>query len=228
MNKHKEGVNLTEQNNKVTKIPRPKIPFSQLVLLFFIYSFFGWIWETIYHYYQHDELVKRGFFFGLYCPIYGFSALAVLYFLGPFKKKPVQLFIWSTLIITVLEYMTSYVLELAFDAVWWDYHDMPLNFEGRIALPVSLFWGISCLLGLKFAQPRVMQWVIRLHKRFGNRLPRILLVIILLDLAASLMYTQSFQSMVEKLDNSRKEKYEEFKQKGIKRFDELDKFIRQL
>ena len=58
--------NITEEN-KNTRI-------KEDILYFFIYSFIGWILETIYAFYIFRAFVKRGFLFGPICPMYGFRS----------------------------------------------------------------------------------------------------------------------------------------------------------
>lgn len=119
---------------------------SQVILLFFIYSFIGWLWETVYCSLKAKKFVYRGFLVGPYCPIYGFGVLSVLYFVEPFENNLLVLYVGSAVLVTILEYVTSYGLEKLFHASWWDYHDVPFNLNGRVALPVSLFLGIGVCL----------------------------------------------------------------------------------
>lgn len=118
---------------------------SQIILLFFIYSFIGWLWETVYCSLKAKKFVYRGFLVGPYCPIYGFGVLSVLYFVEPFENNLLVLYIGSAVLVTILEYVTSYGLEKLFHASWWDYHDVPFNLNGRVALPVSLLGIGVCL-----------------------------------------------------------------------------------
>lgn len=94
---------------------------------------------------KSQKFVYRGFLVGPYCPIYGFGVLSVLYFVEPFENNLLVLYVGSAVLVTILEYVTSYGLEKLFHASWWDYHDVPFNLNGRVALPVSLFgdWGVS-------------------------------------------------------------------------------------
>ena len=62
------------------------------ILLFFIYSFVGWIIEEIDILIETKELTYRGFLVGPICPIYGFSALIMILLLGEFKDDLFVLF----------------------------------------------------------------------------------------------------------------------------------------
>ena len=94
---------------------------------------------------KSQKFVYRGFLVGPYCPIYGFGVLSVLYFVEPFENNLLVLYVGSAVLVTILEYVTSYGLEKLFHASWWDYHDVPFNLNGRVALPVSLFGDWVCL-----------------------------------------------------------------------------------
>ncbi|WP_431734208.1 putative ABC transporter permease [Lactococcus garvieae] len=43
-------------------------------------------------------------------------------------------------IVTIIEYITSFLLEKLFHMELWDYSNIPLNIEGRVDVFVSLFW----------------------------------------------------------------------------------------
>lgn len=175
--------------------------FIKVILLFFIYSFIGWLWETIYCSIKAGKFVYRGFLIGPYCPIYGFGILGVLYFLEPLKQNIIILYLLSTILVTVLEYLTSYGLEKIFHASWWDYKDVPLNINGRVALPVSLFWGVGCVLIVRVIHPKVMIFEEFLSKQFGLVLPILLLIIIGSDLVYTLVNMQAFKKVTAQINS---------------------------
>ena len=91
------------------------------ILYFFIYSMLGWVCECLYCGIGAKRFVNRGFLEGPYCPIYGWGALFVLYALRPFRDHIVLLFLAGMVGTSVLEYVTSYVMEKLFHSKWWDY-----------------------------------------------------------------------------------------------------------
>ena len=122
---------------------------SELFVSFILYSFLGWVWETIYCTVREKRFQNRGFLFGPVCPIYG-SCIVFVQLMCRFgqglvdEKAPV----WRVFLIcaagsAVAEYLTSWYLEERFHARWWDYSDMPLNVNGRICLPVTLCFGAA-------------------------------------------------------------------------------------
>lgn len=170
---------------------------SSIIVLFLLYSIMGWLWETVYCSLKAKKFEYRGFLLGPYCPIYGFGVLAVLYFLHPFEDNLLVLYVSSTVIVTVLEYGTSYVLEKLFHATWWDYHTVPLNLNGRIALPVSLFWGMGCVIIVTMIQPKMMLFEQWLTTRLGLMAPLFVLILMGADMVFTLSSMFAFRKIVE-------------------------------
>lgn len=129
-----------------------------LLFYFLIYAFIGWLWETIYCSLKERKFVYRGFLFGPYCPIYGFGVLLLLIVLSPLKENAVALFAAAIVMMSLLEYIVSYVLEKIFHQRWWDYTGRWGNINGRIAVVSSLFWGVMSVLVIYCLHP----WVIEL------------------------------------------------------------------
>ena len=118
---------------------------------FLIFGVLGWVYECIYCMFRDHRWQNRGFLFGPICPIYGFCIvsgdiilrLTHLHFgISAAEVNVLLLFICCMSGSAIVEYVTSYVLEKRFHARWWDYSDIPLNFEGRISLPTSIGFGI--------------------------------------------------------------------------------------
>ncbi|WP_099224553.1 putative ABC transporter permease [Listeria costaricensis] len=169
---------------------------SLAILLFFIYAVMGWLWETVYCSLKARKYVYRGFLFGPYCPIYGFGVVMVLYLMDPLKEHIIWLFLLSAVLVSILEYLTSYFLEKFFHATWWDYHDVPLNIGGRIAVPVSLFWGFGCTLIVKVINPEVEEFANWLYGQFGFYLPAIITILMLIDTVKSVTSMVGFQKAI--------------------------------
>lgn len=127
--------------------------FLTIFFLFITISFFGWIIEIIYTFLEKKELTNRGFLLGPYCPIYGIGALFILFTLQKYKDDILVLFIMSVLIATILEYITSYLMEKIFKARWWDYSYLPFNINGRVCLLNSVLFGVGALFFLDILYP---------------------------------------------------------------------------
>ena len=116
-------------------------------LYFTAYSILGWACETFYCSVGSRKFVNRGFLNGPVCPVYGFGAVLVILLLRSTEKNLVALFLSGMMVTTVLEYLTSVLLEKLFHMKWWDYSRYKFQINGRVCLLNSLmFGGLSVIL----------------------------------------------------------------------------------
>ena len=113
------------------------------ILLFFTYSFLGWVMESIGGILKVKKFVNRGFLIGPYCPVYGTGVVLISILLKNYTEDIFALFILSTVICGLLEYTTSYIMEKLFNARWWDYTNRKFNINGRICLETLIPFGIA-------------------------------------------------------------------------------------
>ena len=123
-----------------------------IFILFWLYSFLGWVMEIISVSLRSKKYVNRGFLLGPYCPIYGSGAILLL-ILKDYQNDPLVVFILSIFICSLLEYITSYLMELIFKVRWWDYSDRFLNINGRICLFNSICFGLLGMFIVCFLNP---------------------------------------------------------------------------
>lgn len=125
-------------------------------LLFIIYSVVGWIIEIINEIICAKRYVNRGFLIGPYCPIYGVGALLMISMLNRYLNDPIALFVMAVVVCSILEYLTSFLMEKLFKARWWDYTNRKFNINGRICLETSILFGIGGLIIMYFANPIIV------------------------------------------------------------------------
>lgn len=125
-------------------------------LVFIIYAILGWIVESIYASIKQKKFVNRGFLIGPWLPIYGWGALIMTTFLDKYMNDPLALFIMAIIVCSILEYITSYILEKVFKARWWDYSDLKYNINGRICLETMIPFGVLALLVMYIIDPFIM------------------------------------------------------------------------
>ncbi len=124
---------------------------------FFLYSFIGWCAEVAFAALKERKFVNRGFLNGPLCPVYGLGVTAVVMLMHPFKEQLFLLYILSAILVTVLEWLTGFLLEVLFHHKWWDYSGMPLNLNGYVCLPFSLLWGAACVFIVKILHPLIFK-----------------------------------------------------------------------
>lgn len=177
---------------------------EQLFLRFMIYSFLGWFIEVISRYPDEHAFVNRGFLIGPYCPIYGVCAEITIFTLYRIEN-PIILIILSTLICSIIEYTTSYIMEKIFKARWWDYSQKKLNINGRIYLPYCILFGIMIYFLIKNINPFVTSKILAVSPTISHTLFYILLTTFILDIIVSFNVILKIKKTVKfiKRDNTR-------------------------
>ena len=107
---------------------------------------------------QEKRFINRGFLIGPYCPIYGWGALAITILLKKYLDDPIALFFMSVIICSVIEYLTSYILEKKYHARWWDYSNKKYNINGRICLETLIPFGLLGMIISYFTNPVFFNW----------------------------------------------------------------------
>ncbi|WP_376716342.1 putative ABC transporter permease [Vagococcus carniphilus] len=170
---------------------------QHLFMIFIVYAFIGWLWESFFCSFKAKHFVYRGFLLGPYCPVYGFGVVAVLLLIPKEYGTMLNLYFNIVVIVTIVEYITSWLLEKFFQMQLWDYSEVPLNIHGRVAVPVSVFWGFGCLFLVQVIQPRVDEMIHTVNQVTNGWLPVVLFVIFSADVLSTLLFTLTTKKEVE-------------------------------
>ncbi|MBR4343226.1 MAG: DUF975 family protein [Lachnospiraceae bacterium] len=156
-----------------------------MIIMFFIFSFIGWLWEIGIHLYEDGVFVNRGFLKGPYLPIYGGGSLVILIILNKFRKKPIIEFLSIIVLSGILEYTTSAILEYLYDQKWWDYSGYFLNIRGRICAEGLLVFAIFGSFMVYILAPLTDNILRKIKLRIIAPICIVLLVIFMVDLIYS-------------------------------------------
>ena len=126
--------------------------------------------------------MNRGFLNGPICPIYGVGVTVVVYFLTPYKDNLILLYALSTVLVTVLEGLTGYLMDKIFHHKWWDYTNQPLNIGGYVCLIFSLVWGVACVLIVRVIHPVIHKILTFIPHTLGLIMLAVLEICIFVDL----------------------------------------------
>lgn len=174
-----------------------------LVLLFFTYSFAGWVMESIGGIFVVKKFVNRGFMIGPLCPVYGVGVVIITIFLGKYTNDFVALFILATVLCGVLEYLTSYFMEKMFNARWWDYTNRRFNINGRVCLENLCAFGIAGSAILKYINPFFTDLYEKVPETNRHIITGILFVAFIIDFIISFRIICSFKGETyAKMDNT--------------------------
>lgn len=187
--------------------------FTEIAWMFLIYGIIGWLWETPYVSIKEHKFVNRGFLRGPFIPIYGFAVTTVVIAMSGFEAKliwhpavnAVLAMIFIATVATTWEYVTSLLMEIIFKTRWWNYTSHRFNIKGRIALDVSIFWGLGGFILWKFVNPLV----ISLYKQFDANLVSVFLsvsyLILMIDTTFTLVELFNLRNIVIKLHDASEE-----------------------
>ena len=110
---------------------------------FFVYSFAGFLLETLFALvFQGGFAMRKCFLLFPMCPVYGFGALAILLLAGSFKQNLFAVFGIGMLAASAVEYITDLVYREAIGVAFWDYNDLPaffLSLGTAVGGPCTLF-----------------------------------------------------------------------------------------
>lgn len=178
------------------------VDFYHVAAWFYLYSFLGWLWESCYVSVKQRKVVNRGFVNGPLCTIYGVGAVSVYLILRPLKDKLILLYLGGAVLATVLEYVTSVLMERLFHTSWWDYSDKKWNFQGRICLGSSLTWGLFTLLMFWVFQPFVEVIVGLFDVATGKAMIMISTILYLVDFTFATMGALQLGKKLEQIEKS--------------------------
>ena len=161
--------------------------YSFVFLMLMVYSVLGWCGEMVYCSIGQRKLCeKRGFLNGPICPIYGHGALVVLLCLDGGCQNPVLTFLLGAILTSVVEYVTSFVMEKLFHMRWWDYSRYRFHINGRVCLLNSTLFGLASVFLCHFANPPVAERLARLFASgFAVPLALVLTGVYLADIVLS-------------------------------------------
>lgn len=186
-----------------------------ILTYFILYSFAGWLLESISKTIAQKKLVNSGFLKGPICPIYGFGALIMLLSLEFLKQKPILLFLAAFIVLSVWEYIVGVFLEKVFKTKYWDYSHVKFNFQGRICLKNSIYWGILGLIFICYIHPFVETYIEKIPTNILLYSNILIGITIIVDLIESSIAITNFETMVNKINDmnvSIKEKVKELKE----------------
>lgn len=164
-----------------------RIGFNKIFIFFMIYSFGGWLVESIFRSLRRGSLIKTGFLKGPFCPIYGFGAMAIIIFLNKYKSNVPLLFISSVFLTGLIEYMTSYGLEKILAIKLWGYSHRKFNINGRVCLQNGLLFGILSIFLIKFIHPLTRRFLGKIPDRFLFIIAKLLGIYLTIDTVVSVI-----------------------------------------
>lgn len=200
-NKVENKVKNKVENNKYGE-PEVKITFKRVLMYFIIYSFLGFVVETIFGMLTKGVIESRkSCFYGPFCCIYGLGAAIMIPGLQRFKRNNWTLAIGGMIEGSIIEYVVSWIGEIIFQIKWWDYSNMPLNINGRICLLYSIFWGILAVVLLRLVNPFIERTIEKMPRRWFNIITICGTIFLIFDLLFTSFGLKIFYTRLTKENN---------------------------
>lgn len=136
---------------------------------FVVYSFIGWVWETVITTIDTGVLQKRGFLDVPILPIYGFAITFIVFLFYKRGLSIPKIFLGSALITSIQEFVTSWVLEKAFHQTWWDYSHMRFQIQGRVCLIGTITFGVASVLIVELVHPIIQRTITKFFEDTRSR-----------------------------------------------------------
>ena len=147
---------------------------TMLGIIFLIVVFaglFGWVYEFFFYYLNSGlkTFYWRGGNFLPWINIYAYGALLIFFLTYKRRKKPLQVFLISSLVCGLLELASGYVLYglLGLERCW-SYNEEILNFGnigGYVCLRSVLVFGLSALMLIYLIVPLIFKLAKKMNKK---------------------------------------------------------------
>lgn len=168
------------------------------MLYFFIYSFLGWVCESIYCSCLQKKVINRGFLNGPVCPVYGVGALIIITGLWPYRDSMIAVFVMGVILTSLLEYVTATILEKLFHAKWWDYSKHKFNINGKVCLLNSTMFGFMSLFVIEVLHP----FVIDVLSKMNSLVLFVFLILAMMSMIGDLVVTaKALNSLTVRVDS---------------------------
>ena len=194
-----------------------KYQIFELLTYFVVYSFAGWVMESIFRSISEKKLINTGFLKGPFCPIYGIGAIIIYTFLGGFKENILLLFLAGFVVLSVWEYIVGVMLEKIFNTKYWDYSAHKFNIQGRVCLTNSIYWGILGVVFIHYIHPFVISKLQLIDSIYIEVVIYCSLILITTDAIITIVKMKNLSATlkkIEKINAQIKEKLEEVKELG--------------
>ncbi len=177
-----------EKNNNIVKDIRSIRTYTiwSVIMVFFAFAFVGWCWEVGIHLVQDGVFVNRGVMHGPWLPIYGGGVAMIIVLLARWRRNPLQEVVSIIILCGIVEYTTSWYLEVTKGMRWWDYTGYFLNLNGRICGEGLMVFALGGMAAVYILVPI-------LDAMWSRLKPKVLAgicIVLLVCFAADMVYTK--------------------------------------
>lgn len=177
----------------------------QWLFFFYLYCFFGWIFESTYVSLKSRKIVNRGFMRGPFLPIYGSGAIMMLVVSMPVQDNIILTYFAGCAGATALELVTGVTMEALFKVRYWDYSSQKFNYKGHICLSSTIAWGFLTILMTEFLHKGVERLAFALPYMAVSIITIIVTVYIIIDFTLSFKAAMDLRDILVGLEKAKEE-----------------------
>ena len=172
-----------------------EISFTVHIIYFLVFSFLGWIIDSLYcRVIEKKQHTVSGYFKHLpLCPMYGVGGVALLLTIHSYSYLSwYYLLIIGTGLISLIEYLGGVFCVTILKERLWDYSNRKLHFQGHIDFLHSFFWLILTGVFIFYLYPRFISlnnYLNRIFRAF-EAYDMIVLILFLLAIAVLTIHTR--------------------------------------
>lgn len=157
---------------------------------FFVYSFLGFLLETIWSLITKSGY-KSGFLYGPLTPIYGIGSVVILllshyFFMNlhlPRWIETIIIFFILAIFLSCLELLGGITIEKIFHTTFWDYSESRLSIGKYISLSMAVIWGIISIIFIYLIHPLIGKII----NKIPNYITLIAIILFIFDLVFTLV-----------------------------------------
>ena len=156
-----------------------------IIMIFFTFSIIGWGWEVCLHLVKDGVFVNRGVMHGPWLPVYGSGVSLIVVLLARWRSTPYKEAFFTLMVCGILEYFTSYYLEITKGMRWWDYTGYFINLNGRICAEGLIVFVVGGMAAVYVLVPLIDSTL----SRIDPKLLRSICVVLVTAFAADMVYS---------------------------------------
>lgn len=142
---------------------------------------------------------RQGVIYGPFAQVYGMGSVT-FYLLLPRIQGKTKIFWTSVIIGSVVEYLCSYLQEMWFGTVSWDYTNSFLNLNGRTALLYAVCWGFIGLFFMQVVYPFLKSIRKHYHQKWSKGITIVFAIFMICNFTISFMATKR---QTERMEDNR-------------------------
>lgn len=129
--------------------------FSVYIIFFLLFSFIGFVLDSVYTSIERRKFVRSGYVPYLpLCPLYGEGALLLFFLQKNFGYLPwYYLFLLGFILITAAEYVGGVYSVKILKERLWDYSGLPWNVDGHISVFHCTYWFLIVYIFVNYLYP---------------------------------------------------------------------------